>query len=377
MSDANAEYIKKSPWIDYIWFCSENIADHLQQLALEKKLRTIIGHMGKTGQEVDSRKRLVLLPYIVKKISDIVPPNQPFNLQDVGAGAGSFTQILLQELKKQKRYVDTVGVCEIDMSIFARLALQTTRFPTHAQRLVQFGKRDVMETFVDKSQDFFAFTLAQLVFHHIHDEAMLSYVMYSIYRTMKPGGLFTIVNFADEFIQYLLQHEPEKLTVQQKHQGNIEADYHFDSTGSNRITQRAPQNILGHALGMGFDLHSASKIVPHQVRGEKARYEYLCKHNIPMFHALTLQKNEKRFLSSSQGTVESTSIYGDWLTIHFQDGDEIQIPNIKHARDIRKGDFFLIQETIPEKSDRQFVTYWIIHKNNKVVSGQLSTSIQR
>lgn len=333
--------------------------------------------MGKTGQEVDSRKRLILLPFLVNKISNIAPPNQPFNLQDVGSGAGSFTQILLQELQKKKRYVDTVGVCEIDRSIFAMLTLQTTRFPTHSQRLVQFGQRDVVETYIDKSQDFYRFTLAQLVFHHIHDESMLSYLMYTIYRTMEPGGICTIVNFADEFIQYLLQHEPDKLTVRGEHQGNMVADYHFDSTGSNRITHRTPQSIVSHALGMGFDLHSADKIVPHQVRSEKKRYEYLCRNNIPMFHAITLQKNEKRFLSSSQGTVASISVRSNWLTIHFRGGDKIQIPKIKHANEIHKGDFFLIQETLPQRSDRQFITYWIIHKNNTVVSGQLSASIQR
>lgn len=338
---------------------------------------TIVGHMGKTGQEVDSRKRLVLLPFLVKKILNIAPPNRPFNLQDVGSGAGSFTQILLQELKKQKRSVDTIGVCEVDMNIFAMLALQTTRFPTHSQRLVQFGKRDIVETYVDKSLDFYRFTLAQLVFHHIHDESMLSYLMYSIYRTMEPGGICTIVNFADEFIQYLIHHEPDKLTVRGNHQGNMVADYHFDSTGSNRITQRTPQSIVSHALGIGFDLHSADKIIPHQVRGEKARYGHLCKNNIPMFHAITLQKNEKRFLSSSQGTVVSTSVRSNWLRIHFQDGDEIQIPTIKHAKEIHKGDFFLIQETLPQGSDRQFITYWIIHRNNTIISGQLSASIQR
>lgn len=337
--------------------------------------------MGKTGQEVDSRKRLVLLPFLVKEVSQITRPNTLFNLQDIGSGSGSFTYLLLKELRKKKRFVEVAGFCEIDIHILSQFMFQSarflTRFPTNSQQLLQFGKREVIETYVEKSANFFDFTLAQLVFHHIHDEAMMSYVLYTIYRTLKPNGMLITINFADEFIQYLLQSEPDKLTVRGNHQGNMVADYHFDSTGSKRITQRTPQSIVSHALGMGFDLHSADKIIPHQIRSEKKRYEYLCRNNIPMFHAITLQKNEKRFLSSSQGTVASTSVRGNWLTIHFRGGDKIQIPKIKHANEIRKGDFFLIQEILPQRSDRQFITYWIIHKNNTVISGQLSASIQR
>lgn len=348
--------------------------NRIRTLALEEKVGTIGGHMRKTGQETDFVKEKILLPFLVGKIKRETSAGQIINFHDFGSGDGSFVSLLLTELLKQKRFVHELGLAEVDKKAFHTLVERTTqnkgKFPAKSANVIHLNDASLLERYVDDLRNFHDFALAQLVFHHIHDDPTLSYLMYSICRTLKHGGLFFAINFDDEFIQYLLDNEEEKLSVLHRNQEDIEAFYHFDSKGKNYIKHRTAQNIVYWALTAGLKLKSSEKIFPCKIRNKKSRYKYLCENDIPMFRALTFERDDESFISSNRISVKSIDLKKQNIVIHAEDGSSVMVKQLKHAKDIRKGDLFLTQEMLHK--NQQFITYWIVRNEKVVFSGILN-----
>lgn len=142
--------------------------------------------------------------YLIRLIKQILENKQNLNILDFGCGNGSLLKCLSKKLSSI-RPTFTFKTYGIDIS--QGMIYEAQKFWKNESNIPQF---DIL--FEDKTpykNDFFDFIIASSVFHHINP-AERSATLQEIYRILKPGGYFLMIehNPLNPITNYIVKRTP-------------------------------------------------------------------------------------------------------------------------------------------------------------------------
>ncbi len=331
----------------------------------------------KTGQSVDIVKSTLISPTIVKNILEIPNLKTTLSLIDIGSGDASSSRGVTEALIGKGFIIENLALVDADTKVFPDLIRTVSTDPEQANstQVLEFKDRDILKAFLELYQEKFDIGIAQMVLHQIPTIQEESYLIHSTYQTLKPNGELFIIDFHPTYIQYLIDHDPNKLKVLQIEDRYLDGIYNFDSGGSVKINSRIVAAQLAMYLGLGFDLVKTVPINTDEIADKKDRYKKLFEEKIPMFYLMQLRKNPANFVSSTTGIVDCIKPDGPkWLTVTFADQDEILIPKFDSWESVQPGSQLVLHETIRPEVNMQIVNYWVIAEDEKITGGQLVAS---
>lgn len=336
----------------------------------------------KTGQSIDTVKENLLSPLLVDKIlrTPTLKDVRALSIIDVGTGDASYSRQVINQLVQQGVRVENLGLVDADTKIFPDLlttTLDSDMPPPINVQVVETKARTVVKEFLRQYGEQYDVAISQLVLHQVLDDSEMSHLMYTTHQALKPDGTLFLIDLHPKFIRFLMQEEPTKFKARDR-EGVLEGEYNFDSGGSVVMRSREVAPVLATMLGLGFDFVDAAPIFPEAIADKKERYRKMVENQIPMFYMMQLRKNERNFVSSTEGVVKQILPYKEnGLSVVFVDDEEIVVPRFNDWEDIMPDDHLALLEIHRPENNVRVLNYWTRRGNQQkgtdVIKGEQIT----
>ena len=283
-----------------------------------------------------------------------IPPDrrEAAALLDYGTGDASTITHLISSLLLQGIDVRHLGLVDIGKQIFSSTISTALGWmdgdPSRSIYLIEGEQRVMFAPRLDLHEDVFDAINLNLVLHQISNDAEFVLFLCRAVLSLRNNGVLLITDLSPEYIQYLMNYEPDKFTVRNTDSvGTLDGTYRFDSGGQSFVRSRGLKTIVSELIGIGFKLVEVRHPSLEPILNVKPRYRNLHEAGIPMFYTLVCQKGEDKFLSYSEGVVGAVTLTRkDNVRLTFQDRDEIVIPKISDWEKLTAGERVVLLEIL-------------------------------